>query len=64
MSNVAKFFLGFVTSFLMLAGWVPPIVVDAACPALNTKHRGWPADTHDVTYFTENFNHLDCSEHG
>jgi hypothetical protein len=60
-SSVAKFLLGFVTSFLMLSGLLPLIVVEAACPALNTKHRGWPADTHDVTYFTENFNATELS---
>jgi hypothetical protein len=60
-SSVTKFLLGFITISLILTGWLPPIVVEAACPPLLATHHGWPADTHDVTYFTENFNATEIS---
>ena len=60
-SSVAKFLLGFITSFLILTGSLPTKMVEAACPPLIENVSGWPADTHDVTYFTSTFNASELS---
>jgi hypothetical protein len=50
LSNIAMFFVGLISSWLVFIGVYPATVSAAGCPSQTAAHNGWPANKFFVDY--------------